>query len=162
MPIRARLYIALVIAAGGTALAVEATRFSIQDPLQFWLYLAVTVLTSMSEADLDAAVDDLITRATRGSAQSKALGKHGFYAQIDMDQDKAYAYAVEVMAAAAVTPDAQEGIAAFLGMVLWLWAMKLAELRLAARIALLEGDRDADDPDTFRDARPSADRSPRP
>lgn len=65
-------------------------------------------------AELDAAVADLITRATRGSAQSKALGKHGFYAQIDMDQDKAYAYAVEVMAAAAVTPDAQEGITAFL------------------------------------------------
>jgi enoyl-CoA hydratase/carnithine racemase len=64
--------------------------------------------------ELDAAVTDLITRATRGSAQSKALGKHGFYAQIDMDQAKAYAYAVEVMAAAAVTPDAQEGIAAFL------------------------------------------------
>lgn len=64
--------------------------------------------------DLDAAVQDLIVRATRGSAMSKGLGKHGFYAQIDLDQSKAYAYAVEVMAAAAVTPDAQEGIAAFL------------------------------------------------
>mgnify|MGYP000299212416 CR=1 FL=1 len=64
--------------------------------------------------DLDTAVLDLITRATRGSAESKALGKHGFYAQIDLDQPKAYSYAVEVMAAAAVTPDAQEGIASFL------------------------------------------------
>jgi enoyl-CoA hydratase/carnithine racemase len=64
--------------------------------------------------DLDAAVQDLVVRATRGSALSKGLGKHGFYAQIDLDQSKAYAYAVEVMAAAAVTPDAQEGIAAFL------------------------------------------------
>jgi enoyl-CoA hydratase/carnithine racemase len=64
-------------------------------------------------ADLDAAVLDLMRRATRGSAESKAVGKHAFYAQIDLDQPKAYAYAVEVMSANAVTPDAQEGIAAF-------------------------------------------------
>jgi enoyl-CoA hydratase/carnithine racemase len=63
---------------------------------------------------LDEATHDLITRATRGSAGSKALGKHAFYAQVDLPQDKAYAYAIEVMAAAALTPDAQEGIAAFL------------------------------------------------
>ena len=63
---------------------------------------------------LDEATVDLLQRATRGSALSKALGKHAFYAQIDLDQDKAYAYAVEVMAAAALTADAQEGISAFL------------------------------------------------
>jgi enoyl-CoA hydratase/carnithine racemase len=63
---------------------------------------------------LDEATHDLITRATRGSSQSKALGKHAFYAQVDLPQDKAYAYAIEVMAAAALTEDAQEGIAAFL------------------------------------------------
>jgi enoyl-CoA hydratase/carnithine racemase len=63
---------------------------------------------------LDDAVHDLITRATRGSAQSKALGKHGFYAQIDLEQDKAYDYAIELMSSAAMTPDAQEGISAFL------------------------------------------------
>jgi len=63
---------------------------------------------------LDEATHDLITRATRGSAMSKALGKHAFYAQVDLPQDKAYAYAIEVMAAAALTPDSQEGIAAFL------------------------------------------------
>jgi enoyl-CoA hydratase/carnithine racemase len=63
---------------------------------------------------LDEATVDLIQRATRGSVLSKALGKHAFYAQIDLDQEKAYAYAVEVMAAAALTGDAQEGIAAFL------------------------------------------------
>jgi enoyl-CoA hydratase/carnithine racemase len=64
--------------------------------------------------ELDAATLDLITRATRGSSLSKGLGKQGFYAQIDLDQPKAYAYAVELMSAAAVTADAQEGIAAFL------------------------------------------------
>jgi enoyl-CoA hydratase/carnithine racemase len=64
--------------------------------------------------ELDAATLDLITRATRGSALSKGLGKQGFYAQVDLDQPKAYAYSIELMSAAAVTADAQEGIAAFL------------------------------------------------
>ncbi len=63
---------------------------------------------------LDAATLDLITRATRGSALSKALGKQGFYRQIDLPQDAAYRYAVELMASSAMTPDAQEGIRAFL------------------------------------------------
>jgi enoyl-CoA hydratase/carnithine racemase len=63
---------------------------------------------------LDAAVADLIGRATRGSVLSKALGKRGFYAQVDLDQPKAYAYAIELMASAAMTADAQEGFAAFL------------------------------------------------
>ena len=63
---------------------------------------------------LDEATWDLITRATRGSVESKGLGKHGFYAQVDLDQPKAYAFATELMSAAAVTPDAQEGINAFL------------------------------------------------
>ena len=65
-------------------------------------------------AQLDEATWDLITRATRGSAESKGLGKRGFYAQIGLDQPSAYQYAVTLMAAAAVTPDAQEGVAAFL------------------------------------------------
>jgi enoyl-CoA hydratase/carnithine racemase len=63
---------------------------------------------------LDEAVADLARRATRGSILSKALGKRGFYAQVGLDQNDAYAYIVEVMAAAAVTADAQEGFAAFL------------------------------------------------
>ncbi len=63
---------------------------------------------------LDDATHDLITRATRGSARSKAIGKRAFYAQVDLPQDEAYAYAIEIMAAAAVSDDAQEGIAAFL------------------------------------------------
>jgi enoyl-CoA hydratase/carnithine racemase len=63
---------------------------------------------------LDDATHDLITRATRGSARSKAIGKRAFYAQVDLPQDEAYAYAIEIMAAAAVSEDAQEGFAAFL------------------------------------------------
>lgn len=63
---------------------------------------------------LDAAVLDLITRATRGSALSKALGKQGFYQQAGLPQAQAYQVAVELMATAAMTPDAQEGMQAFL------------------------------------------------
>ena len=65
-------------------------------------------------AELDAATLNLLQRATRGSAASKAIGKQAFYAQIDMDQPKAYAYASEVMASASQIPDAREGVAAFL------------------------------------------------
>jgi len=66
------------------------------------------------DEDLDAAVDDLLARATRGSRSSKALGKQAFYAQIGMDLPQAYAYAIEVMAAASQTDDAREGVRAFL------------------------------------------------
>ena len=34
---------------------------------------------------LDAAVQDLLERVTRGSADSKAIGKQALYAQIDLD-----------------------------------------------------------------------------
>src|SRR6516165_1048651 len=63
---------------------------------------------------LDSAVQDLLERVTRGSAESKGIGKQALYAQIDLDQPKAYAYAVEVMAAASQLPDAVEGMHAFL------------------------------------------------
>jgi enoyl-CoA hydratase/carnithine racemase len=66
------------------------------------------------DQQLDSAVQDLLERVTRGSAESKGLGKQAFYAQVDMDQPKAYAYAIEVMAAASQTPDAAEGMSAFL------------------------------------------------
>jgi enoyl-CoA hydratase/carnithine racemase len=66
------------------------------------------------DAELDDAVADLLRRATRGSALSKALGKRGFYAQVDLDQAKAYDYAIELMASAALIDDAQENFRAFL------------------------------------------------
>jgi len=65
-------------------------------------------------AQLDSAVQDLLDRVTRGSAASKGIGKQALYAQIDLDQPKAYAYAIEVMAATSQLPDAQEGMRAFL------------------------------------------------
>jgi len=65
-------------------------------------------------ARLDSAVQDLLERVTRGPAESKGIGKQALYAQIDLDQAKAYAYAVEVMAATSQLPDAREGMRAFL------------------------------------------------
>jgi len=65
-------------------------------------------------AQLDSAVQDLLERVTRGSAESKGIGKQAFYAQVDLDQPKAYAYAIEVMAATSQLPDAREGMHAFL------------------------------------------------
>ncbi len=66
------------------------------------------------DEQLEAATLDLLERATRGSAMSKAIGKRAFYAQLGMDQTQAYAYAVEVMAGTSQTADAQEGMASFL------------------------------------------------
>ena len=63
---------------------------------------------------LDSAVQDMLERVTRGSAESKGIGKQALYAQIDLDQPKAYAYAIEVMAATSQLPDAREGMHAFL------------------------------------------------
>ncbi len=63
---------------------------------------------------LDSATMDMLERVTRGSAESKGIGKQALYAQIDLDQPKAYAYAIEVMAATSQLPDAREGMRAFL------------------------------------------------
>jgi len=68
----------------------------------------------VEDADLDASVADLLRRATRGSAWSKALGKRTFYEQINMAEADAYAFASAVMADAVTGDAAQEGISAFL------------------------------------------------
>jgi enoyl-CoA hydratase/carnithine racemase len=66
------------------------------------------------DAELDAAVDELLVRATRGSRASKALGKQTLYAQLDRPEADAYAVALEVMASASQLPGAKEGMAPFL------------------------------------------------
>lgn len=68
----------------------------------------------VDDADLDAGVADLLRRATRGSAWSKALGKRTFYEQINMAETDAYTFASAVMADAVTGDAAQEGISAFL------------------------------------------------
>src|SRR3954452_21241861 len=64
--------------------------------------------------ELDAAVAELMARATRGSRASKAWGKTTMYAQLDRPERDAYAIAVEVMASASQLPGAREGMASFL------------------------------------------------
>ncbi len=65
------------------------------------------------DAELDDAVAELLGRATRGSAASRAIGKRALHAQLGMEQDAAYRYAVEVMASASQLHDAQEGMRSF-------------------------------------------------
>jgi len=64
--------------------------------------------------DLATATRELAQKIAAASAFTVALGKSAFYAQIDLDQPKAYAYAKEVMTLNALEADAREGISAFL------------------------------------------------
>jgi enoyl-CoA hydratase/carnithine racemase len=56
----------------------------------------------------------LAQRIAEASPLTVSIGKQAFYAQIDLDQPKAYAYAKEVMSMNAMSEDAQEGMGAFL------------------------------------------------
>ena len=64
-------------------------------------------------SELDAATQALAEQIAAASALTVAIGKQAFYAQIDLDQPKAYAYAKEVMSLNALAADAQEGMSAF-------------------------------------------------
>lgn len=66
------------------------------------------------EAELVHATRALAEEVCRASHFTVSLGKQAFYAQIDLDQPKAYAYAKQVMSVNAMAEDAQEGMAAFL------------------------------------------------
>jgi enoyl-CoA hydratase/carnithine racemase len=66
-------------------------------------------------AELVETTRKLAMQITKASSLTVALGKEAFYAQIDLDQPKAYAYAKEVMSMNSLAVDAQEGISAFLG-----------------------------------------------
>jgi enoyl-CoA hydratase/carnithine racemase len=62
---------------------------------------------------LEAATRELAGRIASSAGFVVGLGKAAFYAQIDLDQSKAYAYAKEVMSMNALAADAQEGMDAF-------------------------------------------------
>ena len=64
-------------------------------------------------AELATAVRTLADTIAVSSALVVAIGKQAFYAQIDLDQASAYAYAKEVMSTNALAADAQEGMCAF-------------------------------------------------
>ncbi len=65
-------------------------------------------------AELDATIDALAGRIASASADTLALGKRAFYAQIGREEHEAYALASAVMCENAAAPDAREGISAFL------------------------------------------------
>ena len=66
------------------------------------------------DADLIAETRKLAMRIVEASPLTVSIGKQAFYAQIDLDQARAYDYTKEVMSLNAMASDAQEGICAFL------------------------------------------------
>jgi enoyl-CoA hydratase/carnithine racemase len=63
---------------------------------------------------LESETRALACQIAQASSFTVGLGKQAYYAQIDLDQPKAYAYAKEVMTLNSLAADAQEGISAFL------------------------------------------------
>ena len=75
-------------------------------------------------ASLAGATRKLAAKVAEASSLVVAIGKQAFYTQIEMDVEKAYAYAKEVMSLNAMAADAQEGIGAFLGKRAPCWSGK--------------------------------------
>jgi enoyl-CoA hydratase/carnithine racemase len=75
-------------------------------------------------AELESATRELACSIAAASSFTVALGKQAYYAQIDLDQPKAYAYAKEVMTLNSLAQDAQEGISAFLEKRVACWTGK--------------------------------------
>jgi enoyl-CoA hydratase/carnithine racemase len=73
---------------------------------------------------LEDAARQLACDIAAASPLTVALGKQAFYAQIDLDQSKAYTYAKEIMSMNALAQDAQEGMSAFLQKRKPCWAGK--------------------------------------
>jgi enoyl-CoA hydratase/carnithine racemase len=67
----------------------------------------------VAPGELAAATRALADQIASAASFVVGLGKAAFYAQIDLDQPKAYAYAKEVMSMNALAEDAQEGMDAF-------------------------------------------------
>jgi enoyl-CoA hydratase/carnithine racemase len=65
-------------------------------------------------AELDAAVDELVEKIARSSPLTVGIGKEAFYAQLELDEGRAYDLTKSVMAMNSLAGDAQEGICAFL------------------------------------------------
>jgi enoyl-CoA hydratase/carnithine racemase len=66
------------------------------------------------DAELDAAVAELVEKIARSSPLTVGIGKEAFYRQIDLDEHGAYELTRRVMATNAEARDAQEGMTAFL------------------------------------------------
>jgi enoyl-CoA hydratase/carnithine racemase len=63
---------------------------------------------------LDDAVAELVDAIARSSPLTVGIGKEAFYAQVELDEHRAYDLTKAVMAMNSMAADAQEGICAFL------------------------------------------------
>ncbi len=63
---------------------------------------------------LSAEVEELVGAIARSSPLTVGIGKEAFYAQIELDEHRAYELTKGVMAANSLAEDAQEGISAFI------------------------------------------------
>jgi len=68
----------------------------------------------VADKDLIAETRNLAMQIVEASPLVVGIGKQAFYAQIELEQAKAYEYTKEVMSQNAMASDAQEGISAFL------------------------------------------------
>ncbi len=68
----------------------------------------------MPAGELAAEAARLARAASRGSRESKAIGKRAYYDTIDLDVAAAYAHANEVMATSSMREEAREAMRAFL------------------------------------------------
>jgi enoyl-CoA hydratase/carnithine racemase len=68
----------------------------------------------VADSELVSETRKLAMLIADASSLTVGIGKQAFYAQIDLDQAKAYDYTKEVMSQNAMAADAQEGIGAFL------------------------------------------------
>lgn len=72
------------------------------------------VNTVVPLADLESETMDLARSIAEASPMVLKLGKRAFYAQIELEEPRAYEYATEVITLNLLSEDAQEGIKAFL------------------------------------------------
>jgi enoyl-CoA hydratase/carnithine racemase len=66
------------------------------------------------QEQLEEAVGELVDAVARSSPLTVAIGKEAFYAQVELDEHRAYDLTKSVMAMNTMAADAQEGICAFL------------------------------------------------
>jgi enoyl-CoA hydratase/carnithine racemase len=78
----------------------------------------------VSADELREATLKLAKQIAKASSSTLGIGKQAFYAQIDLDQQRAYELTKETMAHNAMTADAQEGMSAFLEKRAAAWAGK--------------------------------------
>ena len=85
------------------------------DPISARTALEWGLVNRVVAADqLENAVADLVDRIARSSPLIVGIGKETFYAQVELDEHRAYDLTKSVMAMNSMAADAQEGICAFL------------------------------------------------